>query len=94
MVYDDIAESSSNPFKGQIFNQPNGENVYDASTIDYSGRDVSRDNFLAVLQGDSATTGGKPVLQSNSNSKVFVYYTDHGAAGFVCLPTGEYLYAF
>jgi len=50
--------------------------------------------FLAVLKGDSATTGGKPVLKSDSNSKVFVYYADHGSVGLVGMPTGQrYLYA-
>lgn len=48
---------------------------------------------MAVLTGDSATTGGKPVLQSDSNSKVFIYYTDHGATGLVAMPTGRSLYA-
>ena len=40
------------------------------------------------------TTGGKPVLKSDSNSKVFVYYADHGSVGFIGMPTGQrYLYA-
>ena len=93
MVYDDIASNFRNPYKGQIFNSPTGPNVYDQTTISYSGTEVNKDNFLAVLMGDSATTGGKPVLQSDANSKVFIYYTDHGATGLVAMPTGGYLYA-
>ena len=93
MSYDDIAQNRSNPFPGQIFNQPNGENVYFQDDITYSGTEVNATNFLAVLKGDSATTGGKPVLQSNSNSKVFIYYADHGATGLIGMPSGGYLYA-
>lgn len=37
MSYDDIANNRSNPFPGQIFNKPNGENVYFADDIDYRG---------------------------------------------------------
>ena len=29
MMYDDIAYSDDNPYKGVIYNQPGGENVYD-----------------------------------------------------------------
>lgn len=51
--------------------------------------------MLAVLKGDSNYTGGRPVLKSTSKSKVFVYYSDHGATGFVGVPNfnGPYLYA-
>jgi legumain len=48
---------------------------------------------MAVLQGDAGSTGGKRVLKSNENSKVFFYYSDHGAPGVVGMPTGEYFYA-
>ena len=34
---DDIAYHEDNPFPGEIFNEPTGDNVYDADTIDYSG---------------------------------------------------------
>ena len=92
MAYDDIANNRENPFPGQLFNRTNGPNVYDASVVDYKGTDVTAEKFLAVLTGDSATAGGK-VLQSNENSNVFVYYTDHGAPNLVAFPSGGYLYA-
>jgi len=92
MSYDDVADSYYNPLPGQLFNKPNGTNVYNQSDISYSGRNVTAEKFLAVLKGDAATAGG-PFLQSTENSKVFVYYADHGAPGFVCMPTGGYLYA-
>jgi legumain len=92
MAYDDVANSSSNPLPGQLFNRTDGPNVYDANVVDYKGTDVTAEKFLAVLTGDAATAGGK-VLESNENSQVFVYYTDHGAPNLVAFPSGGYLYA-
>ena len=83
MTYDDVPEAEQNKIKGQLFNKKNGDNVYDASRVTYRGADVTADNFYAVLKGDSEATGGKPVLGSNSKSKVFVFFTDHGAPGLV-----------
>ena len=91
MAYDDIATNSQNPFPGQIFNHPNGENVYNADAVTYKGRAVTPDNFRHVLTGQSALVEGRPVLQSDENSKVFVYFSDHGAPGLLAFP-GAYLY--
>ena len=52
-AYDDIAYDKRNPFPGQIFNQPNGKNVYDGVVIDYFGEDITRQNFIAAITGDS-----------------------------------------
>ena len=88
LAYDDIASSRSNPFPGQIFNKPDptgpGVNVYDQSLIDYSGADVTKENFFKVLLGDTSAPG--PVLGSNSESKVFINFADHGGAGLICTP--------
>merc|ERR1719453_813359 len=56
MAYDDIANSPSNPFPGKLFNKPTaagtpGKDVYAGCKIDYSGSDVTPDNFAAVLTG-------------------------------------------
>jgi len=98
LAYDDVAENRSNPFKGQLFNKPTasgvaGVNVYDQSEIDYSGAEVNKSNFLKVLLGDDTATG--PVLKSDENSKVFVYFVDHGGAGLICTPNGssDWIYA-
>lgn len=92
MAYDDIADNSNNPFPGKLFNKTNGPNVYDASVVDYKGKNVTAEKFVAVLTGDEATAGGK-VLKSDENSEVFIYYTDHGGANLICFPTGGYLYS-
>jgi legumain len=96
--FDDVASSSQNPFKGQLFNKPTpagtpGVDVYANCKIDYRGNDATAANVINVLKGDSAATGGKPVLKSNANSKVFFTFFDHGAPGLVAMPVGGYLYA-
>lgn len=97
LAYDDVAENRSNPFKGQLFNKPTpvgtpGVNVYDQSEIDYSGKAVNKENFFNVLLGDSSNG---PALKSDENSKVFVYFVDHGGAGLICTPQGssDWIYA-
>uniref|UniRef100_A0A0E0PSE7 legumain n=1 Tax=Oryza rufipogon TaxID=4529 RepID=A0A0E0PSE7_ORYRU len=79
MMYDDIAYNPENPHKG-----------------DYNGNDVNKNNFLAVLLGKkSALTGagsGK-VISSGPNDHIFVYYSDHGSPGYVCMPSGGNLHA-
>jgi len=94
-AYDDIADNDLNPFKGQVFNKPSdgpGKDVYQGVVIDYSGDDVSPENFLNVLKGNSTGTGGKKVLESTAEDNVFVYFADHGGPGVLCFPNDD-LYA-
>lgn len=96
LAYDDIAHNPSNPFPGQLFNKPTpagtpGVDVYAGCKIDYKGNTVTAENVVKVLTGD--TSAGGPVLQSNANSDVFFYFSDHGAPGLVAMPVGPYLYA-
>ncbi|KAF7632576.1 Legumain, partial [Meloidogyne graminicola] len=87
MMYDDIANNTENPHKGKIFNDPHGEDVYAGVRIDYKNKDVTPENFAAVLLGDSQITGGKRVLESTKDDKVFIYFTDHGATGLIGFPS-------
>jgi legumain len=64
--------------------------------VDYRGEDVTAETFLAVLEGNKAAVAGKGssrVIASGPNDKVFVFYSDHGAAGVVGMPAGPFLYA-
>ncbi|XP_047673774.1 legumain-like [Tachysurus fulvidraco] len=90
MMYDDIANNTHNPDKGKIINVPNGPNVYTGVPKDYTGANVSADNFLAVLRGDSSA--GAKVIQSGKNDTVFVYLSDHGGPGIFNFPSST-LYA-
>ena len=87
-AYDDIASNTQNPFKGKIFNKPNGSDVYAGCKIDYKGKDVTPSKFLDVITGK----GSGKVLKSNSKSKVFINFSDHGAPGLIAFPS-QYLYA-
>lgn len=54
MLFDDVAHAEDNPFPGELFNRPDGEDVYKGCGKDYVGEDVTPENFIAVLTGDSA----------------------------------------
>ncbi|TTC29624.1 Legumain [Bagarius yarrelli] len=89
MMYDDIADHKENPVAGNIINTPNGPNVYPGVPKDYTGEDVSAENFLSVLRGDSSAvnkTGRKKVIKSGRNDSIFIYLSDHGAHGIFGFP--------
>ncbi|XP_060720747.1 legumain-like [Tachysurus vachellii] len=89
MMYDDIANDKENPVCGNIISVPNGPNVYPGVPKDYTGEEVSAENFLAVLRGDSSAVknpGPKKVIQSSQNDSIFIYLSDHGAHGIFGFP--------
>ena len=91
MMYDDIAYSAENPFPGVIINKNNGNNLYVNVPKDYTGNEVTPQNFLNVLIGNS--TDGKKVVVPNPDNDIFIYFADHGASGLIAFPT-EFLYAY
>ena len=97
-AFDDIANNQRNPFPGQVFNHPDGSDVYGGVVIDYFGKDVTPENFIAVLTGDKSAvkitderTTGK-VLTSTSADNVYIYFSDHGSDNLIAFPS-KYLYA-
>ncbi|XP_041669375.1 legumain [Cheilinus undulatus] len=91
MMYDDLAENEDNPTPGILINRPNGSDVYKGVPKDYTGDDVTPENFLAVLKGDSASVkgGSGKVIKSGPKDHVFVYFTDHGAPGILAFPNDD-----
>lgn len=89
--HDDAAEHKKNPFPGKLFNKPDGTDVYTGCVIDYRKRDVTPENYLAVIQGqkDKVQGGTGRVLQSTENDLVFLNFADHGAPGLVAFPHGK-----
>lgn len=90
MIYDDAPRSIFNPYKGQLYNEPDGENVYDSVPKDYIGGHITPHTFIAVLTGDKNAVkkkGTGRVIESKANDRVFVYFADHGAPGFVAFPS-------
>ena len=98
-AYDDLVHNIRNPYKGKIFNKPTykeaGVDVYEGVVIDYSGKDVTPTEFIAVLEGNKSAVAGKGsgrVLESTKNDNVFLYFADHGAPGLIAFPS-QYLHA-
>lgn len=62
--------------------------MYAGCKIDYEGDDVTPDNYLAVITGNStAVTGGNGrVLNSGSDDMVFLNFVDHGEPGVMDFP--------
>jgi legumain len=88
MAVDDLVNDEENPFPGQLFNEPNGPDVYAGCNIDYRGSDlVTPDTFHAVLRGNiSALPEGGKYLKSTSESNVFLFFSDHGELGYLMFP--------
>ena len=92
MAYNDVAWDDENPFPGQLFNQKDGDDVYQGCQIDIQGVDVNKDNFVAVLTGDESklqlnnTNSTARVVKSDSNSRIFLYFSDHGSPGHLLFP--------
>jgi len=98
MMYDDVANSPSNPFPGQLFNKPSSllgkapRDVYKNCKKDYTGRAVTPAVFEKILLGDNTgldKLGSGKVLKSTSEDEVFVNFVDHGAPGLIAFPSQE-----
>lgn len=50
---------------------------------DYTGENVTVNNFFNVILGNKAalTGGSGKVVDSGPSDHIFIYYTDHGAPG-------------
>ncbi|KAM5565977.1 vacuolar-processing enzyme [Rosa sericea] len=94
-MYDDIAYNEENPRRGVIINSPHGDDVYKGVPKDYTGEDVTVNNFFAAILGNkTAITGGSgKVVDSGPNDHIFIYYSDHGGPGVLGMPTSPYIYA-
>eukprot|EP00591_Stephanopyxis_turris_P003386 CAMPEP_0195517158 /NCGR_PEP_ID=MMETSP0794_2-20130614/10103_1 /TAXON_ID=515487 /ORGANISM="Stephanopyxis turris, Strain CCMP 815" /LENGTH=525 /DNA_ID=CAMNT_0040645923 /DNA_START=98 /DNA_END=1675 /DNA_ORIENTATION=+ len=97
MMEDDVANDQENPFPGKLFNKPTAEgtpgvDVYDGCKVDYKGSVVTAQLFLDVITGNAEKAGGK-VLKSGPNDKVFINFVDHGGAGIIEFPNGDFLHA-
>jgi legumain len=64
MAYNDAAWDDENPFKGTLYNKQDGQDVYAGCEMDYTGDDLTKQNYLAILKGDEAALN----LSANSNS--------------------------
>jgi len=89
-MYDDIANNVANPTPGIIINHPDGDDVYHGVPKDYTGIDVTTENFINVLTGNADAMKGigtGRVLKSGPNDNVFLNFVDHGATGILAFPS-------
>lgn len=93
MLYNDVAWDNENPFPGTLYNKQNGDNVYEGCKIDYHASELNKNNFFAIMKGDenglnlsADSNSTRKVLKSNENSKVFLFFVDHGAPGHIMFP--------
>ncbi|CAJ0957131.1 unnamed protein product, partial [Mesorhabditis belari] len=92
LMYDDAANHTNNPYPGKLFNWPNGPNVYEGVRVDYRTKEVTWENFKAVMLGEANRLNGKGsgrVLKSDSTKHLFFYFTDHGAYQLLQFPNDE-----
>ncbi|KAL1472718.1 hypothetical protein MTO96_022862 [Rhipicephalus appendiculatus] len=88
MMYDDIANSSSNPYRGTVVNRPSGTDVYKGVPKDYTGDLVSPQNFLDILQGKKVKGGSGKVIASEATDHIFVNVVGLGAPGLIAFHNG------
>jgi legumain len=94
MMYDDVAWSSLNPLIGRLYNEPNGNNVYETCRVDIKGEDVNCISFSKILTNTVALRGTPvrfPRINSNQNSTVFISFVDHGQPGQLLFPSEDSL---
>jgi len=83
MMYDDVAWSPMNPLIGRLFNEPDGDNVYEGCLVNHRKAKVTVDNFLAVLNNLAGL--------GNATKNLFVSFVDHGQPRSLMFPNGEQL---
>ncbi len=70
-----------------FFLRPGGPNVYTGVPKDFTGHEVTPQNFLNVLTGNkTGLPEGKKFVDSGPDDHIFVYMADHGSPGFFCFP--------
>jgi len=91
-LIDDIAESERNPVKGDVHDEVGGENLRERAIVDYSGPEVSVQNFRNALLGNITAEIGD-VLYTNENSNILLYVAGHGGDGLIAFDYGGFLEA-
>ncbi|KAI6230308.1 Legumain [Aphelenchoides fujianensis] len=95
-----VFSEQANPWPGKLYdNADRSHEWFEGVRVDYSGKDITSTNYIAVLTGhkeelslvDGSNSTGR-VLQTGPNDRLFVFHFGHGEPGRVLLADG-YLYA-
>ena len=76
---DDVAYHAKNPEQGVLRVSDDGENLYDASAIDYKLSDLAPNDIGDILQGFSSERLPK-TINSDENDNVFIFWSSHGSS--------------
>jgi phosphatidylinositol glycan class K len=87
MLADDIACHAKNPYKDKIYPIGVGNdnvNIFENAQVDYTGNDVTVDNFFRVLLGrhETYTPRHQRLHTVDQETNLFLYITGHGGDGF------------
>jgi len=74
---DDIANNSRNPNKNIIVDAITSENLYHDFTLDYKIQDISNQDLMNILSGNSSSRL-QQVIRSDENDNILVYMIGHG----------------
>jgi phosphatidylinositol glycan class K len=83
MLADDFPTNARNPYKNQLFGNDDRLLLYNESLnvqIDYRGDDVTIETMIRAMTGRHEP--GYPVLHTNADSHVLVYWSGHGGDQF------------
>ncbi|CAL9146186.1 unnamed protein product [Musa hybrid cultivar] len=86
-MHDDIAHNPLNPRQG-------GPRIVVSLISDYIREQVTTKNSYAVLLGNKSDIegGSGKVIDSKSDDRIFIYYSDHGGPGVLGMPNMPYLF--
>ncbi|CAK9786821.1 unnamed protein product [Cutaneotrichosporon oleaginosum] len=97
MLADDVACNARNIFPATVYANPNRQlDLYgDSVEVDYSGYEVTVENFLRTLTGRlNPNVAPNKRLLSDASSNVLIYLTGHGGNEFLKFQDNEELSAF
>lgn len=80
IMADDIANNANNPYPGQIFRTPDGENLYKDIKIDYKLDELTPSDLKNILLGKSSKNC-PVVLDSDDGDNVLFVWSGHGKQG-------------
>ncbi|KAI6234903.1 Legumain [Aphelenchoides fujianensis] len=96
MNKDVIFSEEYNPWPGKLYDSPDRSHEwFEGVKVDYSGKDITAKNYLAILTGHKEdlelVKGGNStgrVLETGPNDRLFVFHFSHGDQGLVELADG------
>lgn len=89
VIEDDLANNSSNPQKGVLYSRMDGVNVYKDVKVDYHISDLKPNDIREILLGNKSDRL-PTVIESDEDDNIFVFWSGHGAPGFLGFGTFSY----